>query len=90
MSEAHVTKRETPPGWWVPRMCYAVHGVLWRITGLWAGAWELRWLAVLSLHALGLSMLPVCFCGIATHVAAQATDCNSTAAIDTAISHWKH
>jgi len=56
MSEAHVNKHETPLGRWAPVMLYAVHRVLWRITGLWAGAWEVRWLAVLPLPALGRSL----------------------------------
>jgi hypothetical protein len=34
MSETHVDMRESPPGWWAPRMFSAVHGVLWRIAGL--------------------------------------------------------
>jgi hypothetical protein len=42
MSEAHVDKSETPLGRRAPGMFYAVHGVLWRIAGLWADAWELR------------------------------------------------
>jgi hypothetical protein len=54
MSRAHATKRETPLGRWAPVMFYGVHWVLWRITGLWTGAWELLWLAVLPLPALGL------------------------------------
>jgi hypothetical protein len=42
MSEAYIDKRETPLGQWVPIMCYAVNWVLWLITGIGAGAWELR------------------------------------------------
>jgi hypothetical protein len=38
MSEAHVDKRETPLGRWELVMLYALHGVLWRITGIRAGA----------------------------------------------------
>jgi hypothetical protein len=33
---------------------YAVNWLLWLITGIWTGAWELLWLAVLPLPALGL------------------------------------
>jgi hypothetical protein len=43
MSEVHVDKSETPLGRRAPGMFYAVHGVLWRIAGLWADAWELRY-----------------------------------------------
>ena len=54
MSEAHIDKRATPLGRWAPVMFYTMNWVLWLITGLWAGAWELLWLAVLPLPVLGL------------------------------------
>ena len=52
--EDHISKRETLPGRWWPVAFYGVNFVLWLITALAVGAWDLLWLAILPLPALGL------------------------------------
>lgn len=54
MEEDHVSKRETTLGRWLPVSFYTVNFALWIVTGILAGAWDLLWLAVLPLPALGL------------------------------------
>jgi hypothetical protein len=50
----HVRKRETPPGRWWPAAFYGVIFILWMVTGIVAGVWDLLWLAILPLPALAL------------------------------------
>jgi len=57
MQEDHIRKRETPLGRWFPLCIYSVNVILWVITGILAGAWNLLWLAVFPLPALGLYLL---------------------------------
>ena len=57
MQQDHVKKRETPVGRWLPFSFYTVNFVLWFITGIMAGAWDLLWLAVLPLPSLILYLL---------------------------------
>ena len=57
MQGDHVSKRETLLGRWVPVSFYSVNLILWIITGILAGVWNLLWLAVLPLPALGLYLL---------------------------------
>lgn len=55
--QEHISKRETPLGRWLPFCFYSVNFALWIITAIQAGAWDLLWLAVLPLPALGLYLL---------------------------------
>jgi hypothetical protein len=50
----HVQRRHTPTGRWMPALLYTANVVLWLITGILAGAWDLLWLVVWALPALGL------------------------------------
>jgi hypothetical protein len=50
----HVQRRHTPIGRWMPALLYTANVVLWLITGILAGAWDLLWLVVWALPALGL------------------------------------
>jgi hypothetical protein len=52
--EGHVSKRETPLGRWFPVILYAVNLALWIAAGIGVRAWNLLWLVVLALPALGL------------------------------------
>jgi hypothetical protein len=54
MQVEHVHKRETFIGRWMPVAFYAVNVILWLDTGIRAGVWELLWLAVVTLPAVGL------------------------------------
>ena len=53
-------KRETRVGQWAPVVFYAVNWSLWLLTGVWAGAWGLLWLAILPLPLLGLYLWRTC------------------------------
>ena len=57
MQQDHVSKRETPLGRWLPLGYYLLHLALWVVTGIQAGAWDLLWLGVLPLPALGIYVL---------------------------------
>lgn len=57
MQKDHVSKRETPLGRWLPLSFYSVNFTLWIVTGIQAGAWDLLWLAVLPLPAMGIYLL---------------------------------
>jgi hypothetical protein len=57
MQTDHVSKRKTAPGRWLPLSFYSVHLALWIVTGIQAGAWDLLWLAILPLPALGIYLL---------------------------------
>jgi len=57
MQKDHVSRRETPPGRWLPFSFYSVNFALWIVTGIQAGAWDLLWLAVLPLPAMGIYLL---------------------------------
>jgi hypothetical protein len=52
--EEHISKRETPSGRWWPVAFYGLNVVLWIVTGVVFGAWDLLWLAILPLPALAL------------------------------------
>ena len=53
----HVSKRETALGRWLPVSFYSVNFILWIITAIWAGAFNLLRLAILPLPALCLYLL---------------------------------
>jgi hypothetical protein len=57
MTQDHVKKRETPVGRWLPFAFYTVNFVMWFVTGIMTGAWDLLWLAILPLPALILYLL---------------------------------
>ena len=57
MQQDHVKKRETPVGRWLPFSFYTVNCVLWFVTGIMAGRWDLLWLAILPLPSLILYLL---------------------------------
>ena len=52
MHDAHVAKRETPVGRWVPVAFYAVNLLGWVMSAATASAWDLVWLVVLPLVPL--------------------------------------
>jgi hypothetical protein len=52
MQEAHIAKRETPTGRWVPAAFYLVNLFGWTVSAATAGAWDLLWLVVLPLVPL--------------------------------------
>jgi hypothetical protein len=54
LREDHVSKRETPLGRWFPVILYVVNLVLWIAPGIRVEAWDLLWLVVVALPALGL------------------------------------
>jgi hypothetical protein len=49
MQDAHVGKRETPGGRWLPAAFYAINLSGWVVSGVMAGAVDLVWLVVLPL-----------------------------------------
>lgn len=57
MKQDPVKKMETPAGRWLPFAFYTVNFLLWFVTGIMAGAWDLLWLAILPLPALILYLL---------------------------------
>lgn len=57
MREDHVRKRATPLGRWLPVLLYLGNYVLWIITGILVQAFNLLWLALFPLAALGLYLV---------------------------------
>jgi hypothetical protein len=52
MQDAHIAKRETPPGRWLPAAVYAINVVGWLVGAAVTGAVDLLWLVVLPLPPL--------------------------------------
>ena len=57
MLQDHVKKRETSIGRWLPFSFHMVNFMLWFVTGIMVGAWDLLWLGVLALPSIVLYIL---------------------------------
>jgi len=54
MREDHVYLRQTARGRWLPAVFYSVNLAIWLLTAMLAGAWDMIFLAILSIPALAV------------------------------------
>jgi hypothetical protein len=52
MNEDHVYRRQTPMVRWLPAVFYSVNLIIWMLTAIVTGAWDLLFLTILPMPAL--------------------------------------